>query len=311
MKILYIVGSGRSGTTILDNILGQLPESFSTGETRYIWDRGLIEGRQCGCGLELYDCEIWSKILDQMSIFGQDIDAQAMVAHRDRIARTRHFPALMLPFARQRLVRSAQPYLEATHRLYRCIGSVTKARVIIDSSKWPAYGEILRLMFGDDVYFLHFVRDPRAVSYSWKRLKAQPDSPNHPHMRRMTTLGSSLIWLAWNVSAEVIGMRSPDRYLRIRYEDLIEAPADQVNRILKFIGSSSSAQGLVNGRTVKLSPNHTVSGNPSRFKTGEVELRLDNEWETGMRFVDRLASVLITWPLMIRYGYSPRSRWAT
>jgi len=34
-KVLYIAGWGRSGSTILDNVLGQLDGCFSTGELNY------------------------------------------------------------------------------------------------------------------------------------------------------------------------------------------------------------------------------------------------------------------------------------
>src|SRR2546423_11254588 len=64
-KILYIAGWGRSGTTLFDNILGQLDGFFSGGELRYVW-----EGRLCGCGVLVSECEIWSEVLDDA--FGAD-----------------------------------------------------------------------------------------------------------------------------------------------------------------------------------------------------------------------------------------------
>jgi len=63
IKVLYITGWGRSGSTILDNIMGQIDGFFSVGELRYIWDRNLIENRLCGCGVPLEECPIWSQIL--------------------------------------------------------------------------------------------------------------------------------------------------------------------------------------------------------------------------------------------------------
>ena len=44
--VLYVAGAGRSGSTLLDNLLGQIPGFFSAGELRYVWERGLIDGRQ-------------------------------------------------------------------------------------------------------------------------------------------------------------------------------------------------------------------------------------------------------------------------
>ena len=46
--VLYIAGTGRSGSTVLANILGEVDGVFAAGEVRYLWQRGLKEGRLCG-----------------------------------------------------------------------------------------------------------------------------------------------------------------------------------------------------------------------------------------------------------------------
>jgi hypothetical protein len=56
LKVLYVTGFGRSGTTILDNILGQLDGVFAAGELHYIWDRSLEQNRLCACGEAFADC---------------------------------------------------------------------------------------------------------------------------------------------------------------------------------------------------------------------------------------------------------------
>ncbi|MBA3432215.1 MAG: hypothetical protein H0U16_12145, partial [Actinobacteria bacterium] len=50
LKVLFIMGWTRSGSTILDNLLGEVEGFFSTGELHYLWRRGLLEGRLCSCG---------------------------------------------------------------------------------------------------------------------------------------------------------------------------------------------------------------------------------------------------------------------
>ena len=39
VKVLYVVGGGRSGGTILDDVLAQLDGCFSTGELDCCWER--------------------------------------------------------------------------------------------------------------------------------------------------------------------------------------------------------------------------------------------------------------------------------
>ncbi|MGH9058576.1 MAG: hypothetical protein ACRDZY_03535, partial [Acidimicrobiales bacterium] len=64
VKVLYIAGWGRSGTTILDSVLAQLHGFCSVGELRWLWDRGLTEGWPCGCGAKVAVCEFWKQAVD-------------------------------------------------------------------------------------------------------------------------------------------------------------------------------------------------------------------------------------------------------
>jgi hypothetical protein len=55
-----MVGSARSGTTILDNILGEVPGVANAVEIRWSWRQGLTERMPCGCGLPPVECPRWS-----------------------------------------------------------------------------------------------------------------------------------------------------------------------------------------------------------------------------------------------------------
>ena len=62
-KVLYIAGSGRSGSTILDNILGELDGFVSAGEVRFLWERGMRDDRTCACGEPFSSCPFWGDVL--------------------------------------------------------------------------------------------------------------------------------------------------------------------------------------------------------------------------------------------------------
>ena len=51
-----------------------------------------------------------------------------------------------------------------------------------------------------------------------------------------------------------------------------------------------------------LGTSHGLSGNPSRFRDGEVTLRADETWRASMSRRDRLVVTAIALPLMLRYG---------
>jgi hypothetical protein len=53
--------------------------------------------------------------------------------------------------------------------------------------------------------------------------------------------------------------------------------------------------------------NHTVAGNPVRLTQGEIRIRPDLEWRTGLRPSARRTVTALTWPLLLRYGFPLRT----
>src|SRR5438270_11044874 len=93
-KVLYLAGTGRSGSTLLARILDRNDGVFAAGELRYFWQRGLLEDRLCGCGEPFSRCPFWSEVMER-AFAGEDaLDAQGVVAHHPALARLRPIPRI-------------------------------------------------------------------------------------------------------------------------------------------------------------------------------------------------------------------------
>ena len=307
VKVLFIAGWARSGSTLLDNILGQVDGFFSAGEVRWIWNRGLLEHRKCACGRPIDECPFWEKLFrEEFGWPGPDaIDPQQIIDWQLEMARVPHYPRLLL----ERRGRSRRPdldsYKDIVARLYKSIARTSGARVVIDSSKMPPDAVILGLLEGITPYFVHLVRDPRAVTFSWKRRKAQPDTdePDAEMMRR-GTYNSTIRWTTWNIATEVVERRHPkERSMLVRYEDLMAEPRRTIQRITEMVGEGDAELPFEDDHTVILSGSHMPVGNPNRFKTGAVPLRTDDEWVRSINPWDRRLTTLVSLPLLRRYGY--------
>ena len=303
VKVLYVVGLGRSGSTILSNSLGQIEGFFSGGELNFIWRHNVIENRLCGCGRPFHECPVWTEVMDE-AFGGMDkIDAGEMMRLANAGTRTRHIPLMLSPRGEAVLRERLGNFLESYGRLYRAIGSVMGSRVIVDSSKEPAHGYAMGLVPGIDLRVLHLVRDPRAAAYSWLKKKPQPDSETREFMYRQNPARSSAMWDSWNASAEALWRRPPGRYLRVRYEDFVADPRKSFTDILGLLDEGDAELPLAGEREVKLGVSHTVSGNPNRFDTGAVELRQDSEWQRKMKPRDKTLVTALTLPLLKHYSY--------
>ena len=302
VKVLYVVGLGRSGSTILSNSLGQIGGYFSAGELNFIWRHNVIENRLCGCGRPFRECPVWTRVMDE-AFGGMDgVDPREMMRLQSSGTRTRHIPLMLTARGDRVLEERLEKLLINYGRLYEAIGSVTGSRVIVDSSKEPAHGYAMSLVPGVDFRVVHLIRDPRAAAYSWLKKKPQPDSEEIEHMVRFSPTKSSALWDSWNASAEALWRRTPERYLRLRYEDFVADPRKSLQRILGLLEVTAELP-LAGEREVMLGVSHTVSGNPNRFETGAVELRPDHEWMDKMEPRHRALVTALTYPLLKRYGY--------
>jgi Sulfotransferase family len=306
--VCYIAGAGRSGTTMLDVLLGELDGCFSAGEMRWLW-WGLLNGWRCGCGAPLRDCELWSTILRHA--YGDPTEAK--IAELLRLQQTTirlHYLPRLLARDRGRPLRWQQleRYADAARRLYRSIAQVTGARVVVDSSKNAPEAALLRLLPGIEPYMLQLTRDPRAVANSMKRkVKMEPMTTGTFEQPRHSSAGSALIWVRKNAAAHATRLRyGSERARLVRYEDVVATPRETLEAISALVRQPFSGLRFLGERTVELHGNHTAWGNPSRFKTGAVELRVDDEWMSRLGPLDRLVPTALSLPLLLGYGYPVR-----
>ncbi len=303
LTVLCLIGWGRSGSTIIENILGQIDGFFTVGELHYLWSRSLPKGWLCGCGASIRDCGVWKDVLEQVHR-STGLGEESIAALQDACARLRHTPRLLLRSGRGSWRAREAAYAEVLGATYEALARRVGARVIVDSSKRPSHAALLELVPGISPRYVHLVRDPRAVAFSWRRPKKafkgrgvlEPRSP----------WNSTANWLLWNLGAESVRWRAGRRLLRIRYEDFAADPRTVITNLVSFAGERPTALPVADSRMALLGPTHTVSGNPSRFERGRVMIREDDEWRLRQGTYDRAVATAVGLPLLRRYGYRVR-----
>jgi hypothetical protein len=309
VTVLYIGGHGRSGSTILAQTLGQLPSFVNVGELWQVWHRGLRENERCGCGQLFHSCEFWRAVGDEAFGGWNNVDVDKMIAFRPYFKRSRYAPHYVLATKTNlctrkmnTLIIECSPILE---RLYRAIQTVSGAGVVVDSSKYFSYAVLLSLLPFADLRVVHLVRDSRAVAYSWQRTKERAEVVGGRLMPRLSPAQASRAWSIHNGSFSFLS-----NFVRLRYEDFVNDPTSYLADLLVRFGFDDESRGVSDvisyGREVSLSVDHTVSGNPGRFRTGSIELQPDEEWKVKMRRADNNVVTALTAPLLLNYGYLGR-----
>lgn len=301
--VVYIAGIGRSGSTLLGDMLAQLPGFVCLGELEHVWTRGLLENRYCGCGEAFDNCTLWDEIFS-IAFGGRNSVDAAKVAHMIK-SQLRSRRLLSSTFTKRRLTDDPVTadlgiYVRA---LYSAIYEVTGAKILVDTSKSPVYGRFLAEILALDLRFVHLIRDPRAVSYSWRRRKRNPISGEEE--MRMGLTKSSALWLAWNIaSSKLLAASGRDlRYMRLRYEDLMFAPQSKFKEVVDFSGEVDAGRPFLDDRSIQTEPNHILSGNFTRFEHGRIELIADMEWKERMHSLHKAWVSLLTIVGLKMYTY--------
>ncbi len=303
VPVLYIAGSGRSGSTLLERMLGGVEGFLPVGELRFVWQRGFEENHLCSCGAPFRSCPFWNRVLDEAFGGLNAVDHRRIMHLQSRVDRMRYIPELVAPRARRAGFRRAlAEYSDVLLRLYRGVAAVSGAATVVDSSKEPPYAFVLRTIPGIDLFVAHLVRDSRAVAYSWQRKRVRPEIAGRvQYMRRYTPAVSAHEWNRKNGLFELLA-RTRTRVSRLRYEDLTADPAGRLSELLRTYADGRPVAHLVTGAAPALDI-HSVSGNPIRFERGALAIRPDMEWRTAMDPSARRTVQLITLPLLARYGY--------
>ncbi|MGW4639193.1 sulfotransferase [Sphaerisporangium sp. NPDC004334] len=301
VRVVFIGGLGRSGTTLLERLLGETPGVTPLGEVVHLWERGVCSHEPCGCGEPFTSCAFWRRV--GLRAFGGWSPglADRVLTLRRRVDRTRHIPAL----ARRRCQVGLSGYTRAYTRVYEAAAQVAAAPVVVDSSKHASLAFCLSTSPVVDLSVVHLVRDPRAVAHSWHRRVSRPE--NGARMTRWRPWRTSLHWVVQNLAFELLARRG-GRVIRVRYEDLLADPRAVLGALLADLRLDGGDLPFLRPGLAELSKSHTCAGNPMRFRAGPLQLARDDSWSDHLAWRHRWLVTALTWPLMLQYGYRVRDR---
>lgn len=307
--VVYIVGAGHSGSTILDAAIGMHPDVESVGELFMLHRSGWIPDvdRRCACGRMVHECDYWKEVKRTWLARVEEADPIAKYIYlQDRYQRHRH--AVRMAVGRRRMrTEQFRTYSEMTAALYASISDVTGKRIIVDSSKNSLFAHDLLDMPGVEARVVHLIRDGRNVMLSYMKHRTKAVEKGLPRtVPPHSAWWSSVGWTARNLETEwLIRKGSPERVVRVRYEDFTDDAEKTLKEIGAVVGLDYSLVGREVGGGSVIDFGHMVAGNPVRMRQNTVLARNDGGTKrlTGsQRF---LFGALGGW-LNKRYGYDGR-----
>jgi Sulfotransferase family len=217
-KVVYVMGTARSGSTILGVALGNCAQVFYAGELGgWLGKSGI--SRLDGVERERF----WASVREQVDcpsdLFGQD----ALLS----IERSLSLVRLNMWRVRRRI---GKRYRGVTEELYRAIARTAGATHIVDTSSHPLRARELKKLDGIDLYLVYLVRDPHSVVASF----TQPGW----RFSKSTMLTNAYLWLTSLLSVLVFLKHPRHRRIFVRHEEFVARPEHVLREILRRVDAS-------------------------------------------------------------------------
>lgn len=261
--VVYIAGYGRSGSTVLDVLLGSHSQMLSTGELTFLFKDAACNDRSCSCGKTYIECTLWGDILRSTRISANEAN---------NIIRLEESPKLLIRkylLGKEKRNINKLTYKEINLNLFKKLGGFG-FRYIVDSSKTASEASLrpfeLSKNCGLSVKVIHLVRNPLKTWMS--EIKANNwEIEGMKQHRRFRILRIIPGWFIANIYAAMCKIHlGKDNYMKIRYEDMVSRPNIVLERIGNYIGVNLSTQISMIDGGLPFEVGHNVGGNRVRLK---------------------------------------------
>jgi hypothetical protein len=227
-NVIYVMGAGRSGSTILGVALGNCEGVFYAGEL----DKWLMRSGIPALGGDERE-RFWERVRAR-------VEASELFGFRARALE--RSSTLLRPRKWRERLRLGARYREVAEQLYRAIAEVSGATHIVDSSHYPLRARELQSLEGIDLHLIFLVRDPRAVVASFARADV-------PERTFGTFTTNAYLWLTHLVSLFVFLRHPRRRRVLLRYEDFLADPDSAMRDVLDRVGSAAATPDFTSLRT--------------------------------------------------------------
>lgn len=285
-RFVLVLSCHRSGSTLLNLVLGSHPASASLGEFSKL-QQTVREAGRCTCNATLTECPFWREVAgelerragwnplsqpDRQPLGGADLHflGWARVRMQQRVAARVGLPFLQRGLAAiYRRDPAVRTIAQNTLMAFEVIAEVASASLLIDSSKNPFRARSLVQRRPDSCRIIYLVRDGRGVMAS---MLGKGQSGSDPWHDRDRIAAARWRWENQCIRRSLTGLPR-DSWLFLRYEDFCREPEKELRRICEFLGLDFDPRMLV----FREASHHDVGGNRMRF-SDDGTIRLDEAW---------------------------------
>ncbi len=298
INLIYILSNGRSGSTILDMLLGACYNAWTMGELFLLPYQYRTRYLPCGCGDDLSECKFWSPFID--NIFkSQSADLEKAFIFRNeaakgKVLRYKYLSQIRNKSIDPKILKEAETYGRANKNIIGLIKQ--KARqsqhvdYLIDASKDPYRLLLLHLSGEFNIKVIHLTKSPSGFTYSMTK----------PEFKILKSVRMSGRWTVENYIMHKLYTKhfKGSEYIHIKYKELASHPVstlENINDTLKLNLDFNPCQDFISGRS------HGIAGNLARFQSKQITA--DFAYKTKFPKVNNFFTNAICSPMTKKLNY--------
>lgn len=279
-NVLYLLGAGRSGTTMLTTVLNNHPEIFAVGEMDQFLDY-VKDNKDCSCGEDLTECVFWSQILKDLDV--DEINSEETVNFSNRMEKHYMIPRHLLKR------RPNSEYSEIIDKIFGALDRNVSKPWLLDSSKYIARYLLLRKNKNLRVKGIYMVRDVRGVIHSFGKNVQTPKKP-------LPAIAYYVLVNLWGLFVSLID----SKVIRIRYEDFVNDPEAIISKLEKHIFNESKTESKLYDQAFDIP--HIIAGNRLRSEKRLV-IKKDVAWKSNISRPKQVLYYFLAAPIMLFNWY--------
>nr|WP_320193456.1 hypothetical protein [uncultured Desulfobacter sp.] len=292
VKVIYIVGAGRSGSTVIDITLNNHPQVVGVGELSSFFKLGIIEKEKCSCGAIAEQCDFFSGIYNEFLSSIPEDTVDYYLSLQEKMERIRFIPMQFLKMMPKKIIHD---YIFRTELFYKIIQKHSDKEYILDSTKGP--GKLLALSRCADIklFPVHLVRHCSGFVDSKKKRQRRIGIDNKIlYSKPESTVSAVLYWYGINLITLIflflISVKQSSDFSIILYERLIKKPKETYGKIMKMIplDLKEIVDKIETGGSFRIG--HVIGGNRLKYNR---EIKVDNELKP-LQNIDQFGATLIT-----------------
>jgi hypothetical protein len=262
IKIIFIAGDGRSGSTLLDTILSNIEGSISVGECHRFWVRFAENESHCACSKMMQDCTLWSEVERQL----QEKFPEYHISEFEKKVREIQFYKNFKKIPSLLQSEEWKQFAEVVKAFYKAISEVSGSQCIIDSSKSIPWAYVLQQLDDFDVRVIHLERNLTEVANSWKKTVRLPEYTEREVF--MPKKGNVLVAKTW-LKIKLMGriLKRQPHYSFVTYRALCKNPKIELQKIMESVDENIPLDEL------RVLPSHAIGGNPMRSTLEKLEIK--------------------------------------